>query len=88
MRAETTTVINQIKNGRLKKLNTGVTQSNPNEGLMPIYLERELIQSTLEQNGGDIIQTANDLGLSRRGLQLKIKSLDINVTEKNDNEEK
>ena len=59
-------------------------QNNPKKVLMSISLERELIQSTLERNQGDISQTAKDLGLSKRGLRIKIDTLGITPTEKNE----
>jgi DNA-binding NtrC family response regulator len=59
-------------------------QNDPKKALMPIPLERELIQSTLERNRGNISQTAKDLGLSKRGLRIKIDTLGINPTPKNE----
>jgi hydrogenase-4 transcriptional activator len=40
-------------------------------------LEREMIQSAMERTGGNISQTARELGLTRRGLYLKLERLDI-----------
>src|SRR5262249_7367803 len=40
-------------------------------------LERDLILSALEKNLWNISHTAKDLGMSRRGLRLKIKRLGI-----------
>lgn len=40
-------------------------------------LERELIVSALRRTGGNISQTARALGLTRRGLYLKMERLDI-----------
>ena len=40
-------------------------------------LERELIQAAMERSGGNISQTARELGLTRRGLYLKLERLDI-----------
>ncbi|HEY7791475.1 MAG TPA: sigma 54-interacting transcriptional regulator [Vicinamibacterales bacterium] len=40
-------------------------------------VERDLIQSTLTRHGGNISQTARELGLTRRGLYLKLKRLGV-----------
>jgi DNA-binding NtrC family response regulator/tetratricopeptide (TPR) repeat protein len=40
-------------------------------------LEREMIRSTLERTGGNISETARILGLTRRGLYLKMRRLGI-----------
>ena len=40
-------------------------------------LERELIAAALQRAGGNITQTARTLGLTRRGLYLKMERLDI-----------
>ncbi len=40
-------------------------------------IERELIEQALQQTAGNITHTAESLGLSRKGLQLKIKELGI-----------
>lgn len=40
-------------------------------------LERDLIEKALEETGGNITRTAEKLGLSRKGLQLKIKELGL-----------
>jgi DNA-binding NtrC family response regulator len=40
-------------------------------------LERELIVGALQRSGGNISQTARALGLTRRGLYLKMERLDI-----------
>ena len=40
-------------------------------------LERQLITSTLERTGGNITQTARVLGLTRRGLHLKMRRLGL-----------
>lgn len=40
-------------------------------------LERELIEKALEEMGGNVTRTAEKLGLSRKGLQLKIKELGL-----------
>jgi len=40
-------------------------------------LERELIEKALEETGGNVTHTAEKLGLSRKGLQLKMKELGL-----------
>ncbi len=40
-------------------------------------LERHLISSTLERTGGNISETARVLGLTRRGLYLKMRRLGL-----------
>jgi two-component system NtrC family response regulator len=40
-------------------------------------LEREMIESVLERTSGNISQTARALGLTRRGLYLKLDRLGI-----------
>jgi DNA-binding NtrC family response regulator len=40
-------------------------------------LERQLILEALARNGGNLTRTADDVGLSRRGLRLKIAQLGI-----------
>lgn len=38
-------------------------------------LEREIIEVTLHQSSGNISETARKLGLTRRGLYLKLRRL-------------
>jgi DNA-binding NtrC family response regulator len=40
-------------------------------------LEREMIEAALQRAGGNISQSARALGLTRRGLYLKMTRLDI-----------
>jgi DNA-binding NtrC family response regulator len=40
-------------------------------------VERELIQATLDRTGGNISETARSLGLTRRGLYLKLRRLGL-----------
>ena len=40
-------------------------------------VERELIEKALEETGGNVTRAAERLGLSRKGLQLKIKELGV-----------
>ncbi len=42
-------------------------------------LERELIEATLERTGGNISRAARTLGLTRRGLYLKMRRLGVRV---------
>jgi DNA-binding NtrC family response regulator len=42
-------------------------------------IEREMIQSALERSAGNISQTARTLGLTRRGLYLKMDRLGVNA---------
>jgi len=43
-------------------------------------LEREMIQSALQRSAGNISQTARSLGLTRRGLYLKMERLGVEAT--------
>jgi DNA-binding NtrC family response regulator len=40
-------------------------------------LEREMIEGALERSGGNISETARILGLTRRGLYLKMQRLGV-----------
>jgi DNA-binding NtrC family response regulator len=40
-------------------------------------VERDLIQTALDRAGGNISETARSLGLTRRGLYLKIRRLGL-----------
>jgi DNA-binding NtrC family response regulator len=40
-------------------------------------LERDLIEKALEDTGGNVTRAAEKLGLSRKGLQLKMKELGL-----------
>ena len=40
-------------------------------------LERDMIEAALQRSGGNISKTARALGLTRRGLYLKMERLDI-----------
>ena len=42
-------------------------------------LERKMIVETLRRNGGNVSRTARDLGITRRGLQLKLGRYGINA---------
>ncbi len=41
------------------------------------FVERELIEKALEESAGNITRTAEKLGISRKGLQIKIKELGL-----------
>jgi DNA-binding NtrC family response regulator len=43
-------------------------------------LERKMIVETLRLHGGNVSRTARDLGITRRGLQLKLSRYGINAT--------
>jgi nitrogen regulation protein NR(I) len=43
-------------------------------------VERDLIEKALEETGGNVTRAAEKLGLSRKGLQLKIKELGLKRT--------
>lgn len=49
-------------------------------------LERELIESALDAANGNVTKTAEKLGLSRKGLQLKMKELGVKRSTENDTE--
>jgi hydrogenase-4 transcriptional activator len=55
------------------------TQSNVPANLAAAMeeVERELIQTSLDRTGGNITETARDLGLTRRGLYLKLRRLGL-----------
>jgi DNA-binding NtrC family response regulator len=40
-------------------------------------VERDMIQTALDRSGGNISQTARTLGLTRRGLYLKLRRLGL-----------
>jgi len=42
-------------------------------------LEREMIQGALDRSGGNISETARTLGLTRRGLYLKMRRLGLDT---------
>jgi DNA-binding NtrC family response regulator len=43
-------------------------------------LEREMIESALERASGNVSETARLLGLTRRGLYLKMQRLGVSVS--------
>jgi DNA-binding NtrC family response regulator len=52
-------------------------QAQPNLAAAVEQIERELIQSTLERTLGNISEAARSLGLTRRGLYLKLRRLGL-----------
>jgi len=57
------------------------SRSAPNLASAVEQVERDLIQAALDRAGGNISETARSLGLTRRGLYLKIKRLRLGVAE-------
>jgi DNA-binding NtrC family response regulator len=47
-------------------------------------IEREMILKAIDRNRGNFSKAAQDLGMSRRGLRLKIESLGIKITDRGD----
>ena len=52
-------------------------RSSPNLASAVEQVERDLIQAALDRAGGNISETARSLGLTRRGLYLKIRRLGL-----------
>ena len=52
-------------------------RSSANLALAVEEVERDLIQAALDRAGGNISETARSLGLTRRGLYLKIRRLGL-----------
>jgi DNA-binding NtrC family response regulator len=42
-------------------------------------VERDMIQQALDRSGGNISETARTLGLTRRGLYLKLRRLGLDA---------
>jgi hydrogenase-4 transcriptional activator len=61
----------------LSPLGTRPGRSTPNLASAVEQVERDLIQSALDRAGGNISETARSLGLTRRGLYLKIRRLGL-----------
>jgi len=64
-------------------INLKKKESKDSSGMLPIgkplkEIEKEVIISTLEENGGNRTKTAEMLGISRRTLQLKLKEYGVN----------
>jgi DNA-binding NtrC family response regulator len=53
------------------------TRSAPNLASAVEQVERDMIQSALDRAGGNISETARNLGLTRRGLYLKLRRLGL-----------
>jgi len=53
--------------------------SSPNLATAVEEVERDLIQAALDRAGGNISETARSLGLTRRGLYLKIRRLGLDT---------
>jgi DNA-binding NtrC family response regulator len=54
-------------------------RSAPNLASAVEQVERDLIQAALDRAGGNISETARELGLTRRGLYLKIRRLGLDA---------
>jgi DNA-binding NtrC family response regulator len=61
--------------------------SSSNEASAPVFmsaaveaLERKMIVETLRLHDGNVTRTARDLGITRRGLQLKLSRYGISAT--------
>jgi len=54
-------------------------RSSPNLATAVEEVERDLIQAALDRAGGNISETARSLGLTRRGLYLKIRRLGLDT---------
>jgi DNA-binding NtrC family response regulator/tetratricopeptide (TPR) repeat protein len=52
-------------------------RSNPNLAVAVEQVERDMIQAALDRSGGNISETARSLGLTRRGLYLKLRRLGL-----------
>jgi len=53
------------------------TRSAPDLASAIEQVERDMIQSALDRAGGNISETARTLGLTRRGLYLKLRRLGL-----------
>ena len=56
-----------------------VSRSSPNLASAVEQVERDLIQAALDRAGGNISEPARSLGLTRRGLYLKIRRLGLDA---------
>jgi DNA-binding NtrC family response regulator len=54
-------------------------RTSPNLAFAIEQVEREMIQGTLDRTGGNISETARVLGLTRRGLYLKMRRLHLDT---------
>jgi len=55
-------------------------RSSPNLATAVEEVERDLIQAALDRAGGNISETARSLGLTRRGLYLKLDRLEMTAS--------
>jgi hydrogenase-4 transcriptional activator len=56
-----------------------ISRTTPNLASAIEHMERDLIQAALDRAGGNISETARSLGLTRRGLYLKIRRLGLDA---------
>jgi hydrogenase-4 transcriptional activator len=56
-----------------------IPRTTPNLASAIEHMERDLIQAALDRAGGNISETARSLGLTRRGLYLKIRRLGLDA---------
>jgi DNA-binding NtrC family response regulator len=68
-----------VEAGRRAEQTGGVTSLRDRVRSETRRIEREAILDALRRTGGNVTHAAERLGLSRRGLQLKMKELDIKV---------
>src|SRR5207245_2025317 len=75
----------ELTNTRLPTL-TGDVPMRPSRSALNLAVaiervERDMIQSALDRTGGNISETARTLGLTRRGLYLKLRRLGLDRSE-------
>jgi hydrogenase-4 transcriptional activator len=56
-----------------------IPRSTPNLAMAIEHMERDIIQAALDRASGNISETARSLGLTRRGLYLKIRRLGLDA---------
>ena len=56
-----------------------IARSDANLASAVEQVERDMIQAALDRAGGNISETARALGLTRRGLYLKLRRLGLDV---------
>ena len=56
-----------------------IPRATPNLASAIEHMERDLIQAALDRAGGNISETARSLGLTRRGLYLKMRRLGLDA---------
>jgi len=67
----------EITHTRLPSTSERPSRSSPNLASAIEQVERDMIQSALDRAGGNISETARALGLTRRGLYLKLRRLGL-----------